>query len=293
MSNLLLKKYHLFAESAAGPTVSALANGDSNSVTDFINSECSVGVKFDTDGEEYEYNPNGTFTSTVGTWLDSGSASDVWVSFTRTSGSRTVFIGKTDATRYQISTDQAFRIEDADNGAGGQNILGVFKFYDAATGGNLLQTTSSANWFCNLTEQSCPLCCFTPDTPILMADGKTMPIGDIRKGDLIRVENGIEPVTEVLTRERRAMYAVLFEDGRALRMSDDHPIYVEGKGWCAINPVVEYKDLGMAKTLLVGDHGLGSDGRDNKIISMMQIEYPDTVYTFANSGFFANGMLVY
>ncbi len=277
------------AAGAGGPTVSALANGDYNSSA---SSPVYVGIRFHTNGAEYEYTAAGGVGSAVNTWLTSGSSSEVWVAYTLNSG--TSFVGKSAGTRYQLNAIQNFYFT-ATTILDFRTNNSYFTFYDAASGGNTLDTTSSATWTAEYTGGGgpCPLCCFTPDTLITMADGKQMAIGNIMEGDLIRVENGIEPVTEVLTRERRAMYEVRFSDDRILRMSDDHPIYVEGKGYAAINPVIEYKDLGMAKVLEIGDPVVTINSALVKVESIEQIEYPDTVYTFENSRFFANGVLVY
>jgi len=280
---------HGSAAKDGGPTVSALANGDYNSAG---TSPVYVGIRFHTNGAEYEYTAGGGVGSAVNTWLTSGSSSEVWVAYTLNSG--TSFVGKTAGTRYQLNAIQNFYFT-ATTVLDFRTNNSYFTFYDAASGGNTLDTTSSATWTAEYTGGGgpCPLCCFTPDTLITMADGKQMAIGNIMEGDLIRVENGIEPVTEVLTRERRAMYEVRFSDDRILRMSDDHPIYVEGKGYAAISPVIEYKDLGMAKVLEIGDPVVTINSALVKVESIEQIEYPDTVYTFENSRFFANGVLVY
>lgn len=275
------------------PTVSALANGDTNS--SYLVSPVYAGVKFDTDGEEYESTAAGGYGATVGTWLDTGTSDQVWVEFLRTSGSKSQFIGKSNSTRYSIATDSIWRISDSSAGSGYENILGTFRFWDAASGGNILQTTSSADWRCRRAVDPCPLCCFTPDTPITMGDGSTMHIADVKVGDMIMVVDGIEAVTEVITRIDRAMFDITFLDGRVLTASDDHPLYVEGKGFAAINPdpSISYKDLGVAEILTTGDMVLDQDHNLNEVLTIQQVEFPETVYTFGNTRFYANGMLVY
>jgi hypothetical protein len=275
------------------PTTSALANGDTNS--SYLVNPVYAGVKFDADGEEYESSAAGGWGTTVGTWLDTGVPGDVWVEFIRTSGTKTAFIGKSDSTRYNNVTDNIFRISDSSAGAAYENIYGLFKFWDAASGGSLLQTTSLADWRCRRAVDPCPLCCFTPDTPITMGDGSTMHIADIRVGDMIMVVDGVEAVTEVITRTDRDMFDITFLDGRVLTASDDHPLYVEGKGFAAINPdpSISYKDLGVAEILTTGDMVLDQDHNLNEVLTIQQVEFPETVYTFGNTRFYANGMLVY
>ena len=123
-----------------GPAVSALANGDYNSGS---TGTIYVGVKFATDGEEYERTPIGGYGTTVGTWLDAGTSSEVWVEYIKNSG--TSFVGKTPGTRYQLSSDQQFYLT-ATSLISYRTINCYFKFWDAATGGNLLDTTGSASW---------------------------------------------------------------------------------------------------------------------------------------------------
>ena len=51
-----------------------------------LDNACYVGLAFYTTGLEYEYNSSGSITNSV-TWLTAGSASDVWIMWTRTGGS--------------------------------------------------------------------------------------------------------------------------------------------------------------------------------------------------------------
>ena len=133
--------------------VSALANGDYNSAS---SGTVYVGVKFDTDGNEYERNANGTYGASLGAWLDAGTSSQVWVEYIKNSG--TSFSGKTPGTRYQISTDQEFYLT-ANSILTLRTINCYFKFWDAASGGNLLQQTSNANWTAEYTGGgACSLC---------------------------------------------------------------------------------------------------------------------------------------
>ena len=130
----------------SGPTVSASANGDTNVR---FSATCYAGAYFSSAGTEFEYTNTGGTTATGvggdGVWLDSGSASGVWVIFTRTGGTKTDWTGTyKKSVRYQLSTSRGFYITRTSNGI--DTISGYFQFYDASTGGNLLQTTSTATW---------------------------------------------------------------------------------------------------------------------------------------------------
>jgi len=294
--------YGVFA-GPISPLVSATSGvGDTLATTGTSSNTCYVGVEFNTDGNEYNYATGYATTPTEnkGVWLDRGSASQVWVSWTNTSG--TIFVGKTSGTRYQINTSQLFyrTVTRSIVGTNSTSCTGYFTFYDAASGGNTLQTTSSCTYYAQATVTGgvggpgCPLCCFTPETQILMADS-TKAIVDIEVGDMIQTVRGPEAVKGIITRVDRRMYRVEFSDGRHLNMSEDHPLHVEGKGYASIHPdpSISYKDLGVPEQLEVGDNVTDSDGFCNKVVSITDLDYPETVYTLENTEFYANGMLVY
>lgn len=282
--------------SVPAPTVSARADGRVNS---FLDNTCYSGCAFYTSGLEYEYNSNGSVTNST-TWLDSGVSDDVWVMWTRTGGTLSDWnsLGSgSHNVRLQVSSTRAYRIVRSSNGT--STIIGYYRFYDAATGGTLLDTTSGATWSAEKDFDPCPLCCFTPETPVTLASGLQVPIATVTKGMEILVFNPVTKRNEaqemagMITRTGRPMYRITFDDGRHLDASDDHPFDVKGKGPAAINPIIEYKELGIPARLELGDTVGGQDGRQHGVLSIEEIDYPGTVYTFENSLFYANGLLVY
>ena len=282
----------------AGIQVSAVANGQYSEGENIIYTSIYAGALFSSNGSEYEYNAfTGGTGNYQGDWLVSGNAADVWIVFNRTSGATAWDSAHVPGTRYNLSTSRGFYMQDVVAGGASALISGYFEFYDAVSGGNLLERapdSGSSTWEAKLTINTCPTCCFTPDTLILMADNTHMPIGEIQPGDLIRVENGIEAVGEVIVREMRAMHMLTFENGSELILSDDHPIFTESKGYAAVNPIYgEYKDLGIPKSLEVGDRAIDEMGRTLRITSIDKYEYRWPVYTLSNSRFFAGGVLVY
>lgn len=285
---------YMYPEIDVGPVVDPTADGRSNSVLAPPETECYSGVRFATSGQEREYLASGG-TTYVGDWLISGNPSEVWVAYTRTGGNNTSWdSGQTNGTRYQLNVDRSFWMRDGTAAGGGRDITGYFTMYDASTGGNVLGTSQTANYSAWLEADGCPTCCFTPDTLILMADGTHMPIGDFKGGELIRVANGIESVTRIIVRENRFMFKLTFNDGKTLILSDDHPIFVEHKGYACVRPIYgDYKDMGVPKKLEIGDRAITEDGRTVRLESIAEYEYPLRVYTFGNSGFFAGGILVY
>lgn len=119
--------------------VTLLANGDTNVRA----GSCTCGIKFSSDGHEYEHTSTGGFGSSVNQWLDGGWAGDAWIEFTRTAGA-TKFDNKSNGTRYNLASDQTFTLNSG--GSGYVSITGYFRAYDASSGGNLLATSSSATW---------------------------------------------------------------------------------------------------------------------------------------------------
>ena len=96
---------------------------------------CYAGVQVNSDGDLYEEGPGlGSFSS-YETWLDNGSNSDVWVLCSVVSGSVS---GDSTATRLACTSSRSWRI---DNGGSGTTTAEVdLQFYDAASGGTLLDT---------------------------------------------------------------------------------------------------------------------------------------------------------
>lgn len=92
-----------------------------------------AGVRVDSDGDLYEQGPAiGTFSS-YETWLDSGLNSEVWVLCSVVSGSVS---GSATATRLACTSDRTWTVNNGGSGTTGAQV--DLQFYDAASGGNLL-----------------------------------------------------------------------------------------------------------------------------------------------------------
>ncbi len=102
--------------------------------------DCYAGIQFNSSGEEFKNvsGSNQNFTTSRGNWLDSGSSSDVWIE-------RTVNVGSLDwldagSGRLNLGTTREFGIERTSLGT---DFLEIdFDFWDAASGGNLLGSSS-------------------------------------------------------------------------------------------------------------------------------------------------------
>ena len=272
---------------ASGPTVSGLANGNYNSSG---SAPVYVGIRFHTNGAEYEYTAAGGVGSSVNTWLTSGSSSEVWVAYTKNSG--TSFVGKTAGTRYQLNAIQNFYFT-ANAVLDYRSNNSYFTFYDAASGGNTLDTTSAATWTAEYTGGGgpCPLCCFTPDTLVGLPSGLTIPIKDVREGDTIMGVEGEQVVEEVIVRRDVPMALISFDDGTSIKASPDHPFHSE-EGPASLAQT-EYKNLGVPAKLKVGSRVFNQEGNWVRITRIRYVEIEPIVYTFSNSLFYADGKLVY
>jgi hypothetical protein len=273
----------------------ASINGDTNSRVD---NSCYAGQFFGTDGYSEEYSPSGSANSASFQWLTAGNAEDVWVMWTRTGGTLSDWDslgGGNNNVRLQMNANRAYRIVDtvSSTAGGAETIIGYFRMYDAATGGSLLATSATVTYSARRWHDACPLCCFTPDTPVTLASGLEVPISTVQVGDKIKTLNGTEEVQEILVRTNRPMVRIHFENGQHIDASTDHPFHVKGKGPSAVNPEYEYKDIGVPNTLSVGDLVSNESGGHNTITGLQPIEYPGQVYTFSNKLFYANGKLVY
>lgn len=279
---------------ASGPSVSPNGAGDYNSR---YNNWCYAGLQWNANGTEYVYTATGGTTSR-GVWLDSGLNSEVWVEWTRTGGT----LGDWDSlgagnngVRLQCSTTRSFRLVDSQGvGNASETIIGKWEMWDAASGGNLLWSNTNNTYEAWYEYEACPLCCFTPNTRVMLASGLEVPISSVRKGDMIQCAEGIEAVKNIITRVNRRMFRIQFEDGRFIEASDDHPFEVKDKGAASIAHWEEvYKELAPRAELQIGDQVSTAENGYAKIIGIREIDYPGTVYTFENSLFYANGLLVY
>ncbi|WP_143532198.1 RICIN domain-containing protein [Saccharothrix sp. ALI-22-I] len=107
---------------------------------------------------------------------------------------------------------------------------------------------------------------FTPDTPVVMADGTGKAIGEIEPGDLVAARNPetgevtTQPVLDVIVGYGDKYLVDLDLDPstpRALTATANHPIWVDGRGW------VDAKDV------RVGDLVVGSDGAPTAVLAVV------------------------
>ena len=262
-------------------------------------SNCYTGERFYTTGVEYEITEsNGSFG--MGNWLTEGSNSDVWVSYARSGGTQTNFTGFTAGTRYQLSSNRSFYLMSFATLNQYKSISVTFSMYDAASGGNLLDTSASSTFIAEAEGGGgCPLCCFPAGTLVRTGWGVDVPIEKLQPGDGVVVFDPVEkkdmpqPVGELIVRENVPMFKIGFEDGRTIRTSPDHPFHTEGKGPANVGWEGTYKDVWVADKLQLGDRVATEDGGWLRITSIKRVANEPYVYTLSNTLFYANGLLVY
>ena len=101
---------------------------------------CYAGVQVDADGDLYEVGDALAQLTQYETWLDAGLNSQVWVLASPVSG---IWSGDTLSTRLACTSDRKWTINNGGSGSASGEL--DLQFYDAATGGNLLdvQTVSA------------------------------------------------------------------------------------------------------------------------------------------------------
>jgi hypothetical protein len=123
----------------ASPVVSLDNDTNSKSKTN----TCTVKVKIASDGDYYESNNAGSYVAGAAqTWLDSGTSSQVWVERTMVSGSDTLTYDDIGGSRVSCSSDLELGYQNS--AADDSTISGTvtLDFYDAASGGTLLDTAN-------------------------------------------------------------------------------------------------------------------------------------------------------
>jgi hypothetical protein len=144
--------------------------------------------------------------------------------------------------------------------------------------------------------------CFAAGTQILMENGTTKNIEDVRTGDIVKsfnfntneIENKLVGNTLSVLSDHIAL--VKFEDGNVLKVTKDHPIWTNN-GWSALDVelTMEKYQIGVAQ-LNVGDIVKRFDD-EVKIDSIQIIEEPTMTFTLKgvedNANFFAEGVLVH
>jgi hypothetical protein len=128
--------------------------------------------------------------------------------------------------------------------------------------------------------------CFAAGTAVRLADGSSKPIEAVREGDVVATGSGPRDRAKVLAtfvRDQARLRVVRLDGGRALRLTDEHLVWVDGAGWK------------QAQHVKPGDRlSVWPDG-SAPVRGNVAAEAPATVYTLElreETTFFADGVLV-
>lgn len=147
--------------------------------------------------------------------------------------------------------------------------------------------------------------CFLPGTKITLADGSLIDIEDVVTGDKLLtyniIENCFEPgiVKKLIRPKKNNIITVKLSNGTRIHSTEEHPYFVQGKGWCSFDPTSTTKLHEIeVDQLLPGDILLDDKGNTitvERITPVVGAEI-QTVYNFeidGNHTYFANGILVH
>ncbi len=85
--------------------------------------------------------------------------------------------------------------------------------------------------------------CFTAGTPVLLADGGSVPIEQVRVGDQVLTtdpdtgEETPRTVTATMATPDQPVWEVTLSDGSTVEATPTHPFWVQGKGWTPVDQV--------------------------------------------------------
>jgi hypothetical protein len=149
------------------------------------------------------------------------------------------------------------------------------------------------------------LCCFMPGTMVSMADGSTKVIESIEIGDLVvsyneesgeLIENEVE---RIVSPYRHTIYEIITTDNTDIQLTDDHPLYVDGKGWSAIDSTkssdqykIQVMELAVGDTL-IGDNGNKQISEIRRLDGVESVTYTLGLVNSHYPSYFANGVLAH
>jgi hypothetical protein len=149
--------------------------------------------------------------------------------------------------------------------------------------------------------------CFVGESKVAMANGTEMEIRNLKRGDHVMSVNSMNNMVSAVTvlKTESVLHDNIVElrfDKTAIKATSDHPFWVKGKGWAAVNPekTMAYLNFGKVSKLEAGDVCLYLD-KDAKItearldkIETIQGEFKTYTITALskNDQFFVNGVAV-
>lgn len=145
--------------------------------------------------------------------------------------------------------------------------------------------------------------CFIAGTKINTEEG-IKNIEDVTVGEKVITYNHdndtaeYKEVLETMAKDNESVITYKFENGTELTATPDHPLFVNGKGYCSYDIELTKKDSGLVvEKIEVGDEVLHLDGYGVTINEIKEEENKATVYNLKNikdnHNFYANEFLVH
>jgi hypothetical protein len=149
--------------------------------------------------------------------------------------------------------------------------------------------------------------CLTGDTKIAMQNGSSLELSKLHTGDLVLSYNAstrqVESATvlEMKSVKHDNLMLLSFETAQ-VKITDDHPVWVKGKGWSSFNPerTMQYMKLDKVSLLQEGDICMFLDNNgqtgESRLMKAAELSGEFKTYTITkmsrNTMFFANGIIV-
>ncbi|HYG16572.1 MAG TPA: Hint domain-containing protein [Bacteroidia bacterium] len=173
-------------------------------------------------------------------------------------------------------------------------LLLTFEIYDVYPGDKYDETAIS-----EINFDGTGVHCFAAGTLVKMADGTEKPIENIVAGEMVKgfdfAGNKIitTRVTAVPRVKHHNLIRIIIENG-SITVTDDHPFYIEGKGWCAFNPAGSYASVMEIKKLATGNliKTITGFAEIKEITSVPVCEMTYSLILEDGNNFFANSLLV-
>jgi hypothetical protein len=198
--------------------------------------------------------------------------------------------------------EQIFSIEPMRSDSAGQDLILKFEILEVYKGDKWDDVAITEIYFDGLDVH-----CFPKGTKIKLSDGTEKAIEKLKLYDEIISYNltaqKIEKskILELATQIHDNLINLYF-DGFTIISTNDHPYFVDKKGWCSVNPEKSniYKNIEESGLIAVGDNVifLNEKGKieSKKLIKIKKLNKTAETFTITrldkNKCFFANGLLV-
>lgn len=197
---------------------------------------------------------------------------------------------------------QEFSIEPVQSKTEEQDLVLRFEIIEVYKGNKFRDVVIS-----EINFEGLDVLCFKSGTLIKMVDGSQKPIEQLKPNDKILSynlnDNRVETSTILGLEKVIHNNLVILDFGNfQITSTDDHPYFVQDKGWSSINPLKTsyYNNMKNTQQLEIGDSVMLLSHNNKistvKLLKIKKATIPEMTYTITkldkNNSFFANGLLV-